>query len=366
MDMTNKPFRFLCSGIDSLYMGYNYDLTGGQIDFDDLDYRKALLKEDPKRRAVTLDIGDLRLGLAASGAYPYAFILTHRHFRMKLARLMQPSCLVEYASQGLWSERAEKLHLQVEENAQSLGLVTIAPNIVSRLDYAFDYYLPDPDFEVEHFVSRAGKDNQWRKHGAVQTLQFGSSDVVVRVYHKSAEIAESSNKTWFYPIWGLDEEERQHVWRVEFQFRRAALRNGGIHSFTDINDHLGDILRETATKHTSLRFPSDDSNRSRWPRHPLWEDLLERIRALPHMGLCRDIHQKEDLSLRQRRVIQSIIGSMKGLAALTELQGSQKPREKPPNISQTLQEIERFAARELPEQEWNCLLYTSPSPRDRG
>lgn len=350
MSLNNKPFQFLTSGIDSLYVGYNFDLTGGQVDFDDLDYRKALLKDDPKRKAVDYKIGNLRLGLTPSGAYPYAHILTQRYFRMKLARRMEPSCMVEYASEGLWADGVTALTDIIADWSQSCGLITIKPDAVSRLDYAFDYWIPNPDFVIDHFVSRSRKDNQWREHGNIQTLQFGSGDVVVRIYHKSAEIEQQSGKRWFYQIWGLDEVERKQVWRIEFQFRRAALRKGGINSVCDIKDQLGDILREAAIGHTSLRTPGGDGNRSRWPYHSLWQDLLKQISSLPQVGLCHNIHRKEVLALRERRLMQSLTGNLKALAALRDLQSA---REKPPDIYETLDEIARFAERELHDHEWN-------------
>ena len=54
MDTTNKPFRFLYSVIDSPFMGHQYDLTGCEIDYKDLDYRKAFLKENPNAVRVML------------------------------------------------------------------------------------------------------------------------------------------------------------------------------------------------------------------------------------------------------------------------------------------------------------------------
>ncbi len=351
MNVTDKNFRFLASGTDSLYVGYNLDFTGNQIDFDDLDYRKALLKDDPKRRAKAYKLGDLKLGLTASGAFPYAHVLTHRYFQMKLARRMQPSCMVEFASEGLWFAGVDQLTRQINDWAQNFNLVAVLPNVVSRLDYAVDYLIADPAFELDHFVSRARKDNQWRQNSKVQTLQFGTGNIVIRVYHKSAEIEQQSGKTWFYQIWGLDETERQQVWRIEFQFRRNALRSAGINSVADISDHLGDLLRETSTHHTSLRQSSGDHNRSRWPLHPLWQDLQARINSLPQTGLCRDIQQKEVLALRKRRLMQAIVGSLKGLGALTDLQSA---REKPPDIYETLDEIAHYAEDELHQEEWNA------------
>jgi hypothetical protein len=66
--------------------------------------------------------------------------------------------------------------------------------------------------------------------------------------------------------------------------------------------------------------PNGDGNRSRWPLHPLWRDLLARIADLPHLGVCR-IDGKA-LALEERMVCyaQSVYGYLKAVAAVYAIQ----------------------------------------------
>ena len=77
---------------------------------------------------------------------------------------------------------------------EELGLVAIKPEGLSRVDFSFDYYLPNIDLDEDSFVSLSIKDTQYRKDGKVQTFKFGESDFVLRIYDKIAEIEEQSGK----------------------------------------------------------------------------------------------------------------------------------------------------------------------------
>ncbi|MBN8531021.1 MAG: hypothetical protein J0L97_04060 [Alphaproteobacteria bacterium] len=114
---------------------------------------------------------------------------------------------------------------------------------LSRVDAAFDYEIPQIDFDEDSFVSQAVKDKQYRKNRKVQTFNFGSGDVVLRIYNKSAEISESSGKIWLHNLWGGICE---HVWRIEWQVRKKMLRGLGIICLEDLAERQGDLLRRLA------------------------------------------------------------------------------------------------------------------------
>ena len=155
--------------------------------------------------------------------------------------------------------------------AQSVGLVVYQPERLSRVDFTFDYFLPDIDFDEDSFVSAASKDNQHRKNRKIQTFSFGEGDIKLRIYNKCDEINETSAKTWFYKLWGIDHD----VWRIEWQVRKSSLRNCGI---CELQQRQGAVLRVLVNDHTTtLRIKSDDSNRSRWALHPLWRDLIAQL-----------------------------------------------------------------------------------------
>ena len=202
---------------------------------------------------------------------------------------MYPSCHVQFYSKGLWHLGLDGLADRIDIWRRSLGLVESRPDAVSRVDFAFDFHLPIADLVVDHFVTRASKDATYRQHGQAQTFTFGRGEVVIRIYDKTAEIEQQSGKSWFFGMWG----RKDQVWRIEFQIRRERLKQAGIETVADLKDMQNDLLRELATNHTSLRCPNGDSNRSRWPLHPLWQSLLNEIAKQPQTGLVRSIRRRQ-------------------------------------------------------------------------
>src|SRR5262249_36159255 len=94
------------------------------------------------------------------------------------------------------------------------------------------------------------------------------------------------------------------------------LHEGGIDTLDDLRSLQNDLLREMATRHTTLRRSNGDSNRARWPLHPLWRALLDDIAALPQTGLVQSIDPAATLNMRLYYQARAFYGLCKGLAAL--------------------------------------------------
>jgi len=69
-----------------------------------------------------------------------------------------------------------------------------------------------------------------------------------------------------------------------------------------------------------LRQKNHDSNRSRWPLHPLWLDLQAQIEELNCTGVYREIDQQAILNERLMRITISMYGYLKRIAAIHCLQ----------------------------------------------
>lgn len=205
------------------------------------------------------------------------------------------------------------LHQRFVAWAESIGLQVLEPESLSRADFAFDYLLPEVDFDDESLLSLSKKDNKYRDDGKINGLVYGKSDIVLRIYNKVLEIAEQSSKSWFFQLWDGVEE---NVWRFEWQARQQPLRRFGIRTVEDLLSLQGDLLRYLVTEHDSLRIKTDDSNRSRWPQHPLWIDLAERISGMDCQGVYRIIDEKAALNERLMRIAISIYGNLKRVGAI--------------------------------------------------
>ena len=242
--------------------------------------------------------------------------MSNADYIIQFGELNNPSFFVKFLSEALWRDSALGLHQRFLAWAASVGLYPMREETLSRVDWAFDYYLPVIDFDADSFVSLSVKDAIHREERKAQTFSFGTGDVVLRVYDKVAEIAQQSGKTWFFKFWGC----KEHVWRIEYQVRKAILRRFGVRTFADLEERQGDVLRYLASEHDTLRVPNGDGNRSRWPLHPLWIDLQARIAELPALGVLREIDPALAIEERLTYIAMSVHGYYKRVAAIYAIQ----------------------------------------------
>lgn len=343
-DLRDLP-PMLLRGLDSLYVSYYFDTSNCVLDWDELAYQKERVGCDRVDDFAELTLGSETFALKPFGRKPYKYVLTNKVFEVRLSENLSPSCHVQYSSEGLWQFGCDHLTDRFDAWRNSVGFLQIRPEVVSRADWAFDYHLPEPGIQADHFVSRARKDGTWRDSGVVQTITIGHGDTVVRVYDKVAEIEQQSNKVWFHELWGRTDE----VWRVEFQVRNARLKKGGIKTIADLKDFQADVLRETATTHTTLRCPNGDSNHSRWPLHPLWKAVRCDIDQLPQTGLVQNIDPKAPLEWREYRMGKSILGNLKGYATLLNLK---TPEDGTPDLGKVFELLPRLIGPHHDETTW--------------
>jgi len=269
------------------------------------------------RKPTALKLGCEEFMLAGHGTKSgYPFLLENDAFGIQFGEFNKPSFFVTFRSIALWHSSAQGLHERFMAWATSVGLRSYMPEKLSRVDFTFDYHLPLLDFDEDNFVSSFAKDNQHRKNGKVQTFRLGAGDLGLRIYNKCDEIQESSAKTWFYDLWGTE----QNVWRIEWQTRKDWLRVVGIKTFEDLKERQGDLLRILVNDHTTLRIKADDINRSRWPVHPLWQDLQVRVAQMEGLGVIRELDMAGLLEERQMRNAISVYGYLKRIAAIQCLQ----------------------------------------------
>ena len=307
--------RLLLNGIDTLQCAYYLVPIDKKysLDFDSLSKKREEIRETKTKNSIPVDIGVTEFLLQPYGTSSgYPLVLKNRDFKIELGEFNWPNFFVTFTSESLWKETALGLHKKFLKWAESIGYSQIKDEKLSRVDFTFDYYLPEIDFDEDHFVSRSIKDSQHRENKRTQTFQFGKGDIVLRVYDKVSEIYQKSEKVWFFDLW----EESESVWRIEWQVRKGILKRFGIKTFKNLEERYGDILRYLATEHDTLRIPNCDSNPSRWPLHHLWEELINNILKLQHTGIVRDYAEAEIIKERLMRLGISVYGYLKRMAAL--------------------------------------------------
>lgn len=271
-------FQFLISGSDTIECAYYLLPTDDfKLDFIELAAQKESMVRAKTTKPKPIQLGSEEFLFSSHGTSSgYPFVIENDAFMIQFGEYNRPNFFVKFRSIALWHYGAFALHKRFLDWATSVGMMQSQPERLSRVDYAFDYHLPVLDFDENNFLSQSTKDSQYRKDGILQTLKFGTDNVVLRIYNKVDEINEKSQKTWFFKLWGMDKD----VWRVEWQVRKDQLRMLGITSFESLNERQGDLLRLLVKEHTTLRLKTNDSNRSRWPLHPLWLDLIERVNQM--------------------------------------------------------------------------------------
>jgi hypothetical protein len=310
--------KLLLHGIDTLVCCYYLAASApGLLDFERLRVMREQLRYARDKESAPIRLGSQEFLLAPHGsALGFPFMLSNQDFRIECGEFQNPNFMVTYRSQALWRDSATALQRRFLEWAQSVGFVPYKEETITRVDLCFDFHLEDMDFNEDHFVTLASKDSQHREHGRIQTFTIGKSDIVLRVYDKVAEIKQQSDKVWFYDLWQRDSD----VWRIEWQLRKAILRRFGIEKLADLEDQKGDLLRYLATEHTTLRRPSKDSNRSRWPLHPLWSALQHSISGLNSLGIYRVDGNEAVLRERKMRLATAMYGYLKRVAAVHGVQ----------------------------------------------
>ncbi len=307
--------RLLLSGLDTVECAYYLRETlGCGFDFADLAAKREAMRASKRRDPVSVVIGSKEFLLSRGGSQSgYPLVLNNNELAIQCGEFNSPSFFVTYRSDALWHKGAQQLHAEFNGWALGLNFVHARDEGLSRVDFTFDFELPFIDFDQDSFVTLASKDAQHRKDRKAQTFRFGEGDVVLRVYDKTAEIREASAKTWFYDLWGGVTE---NVWRVEFQIRKDVLKRFGIRTFQDLFDGSGDVLRYLVHEHTTLRVRQDDSNRSRWPLHPLWVMLQAHVETLQAQGVIREVDPDERLLEQMMRLAVSVEGYLKRSAAI--------------------------------------------------
>lgn len=307
-------FRFLLFGHDTVEVCYYLQpVSSCALDYQEIAFQKEALRQAKRKEPKVITLGSEIFLLKPYGSgNGFPFVMENTAYIVEFGEFNHPSFRVKFRSRALWESGAMALHQRFMAWANATGLQAVQPESLSRVDFTFDYQLPVIDFDENSMVSLSSKDNKHRDAGRLKGLVYGKSDIVLRIYDKILEIAEQSSKVWFFQLWDVAE----NVWRIEWQARQTPLRRFGIRTFDDLLHQQGDLLRYLATEHDTLRIQTEDSNRSRWPLHPLWQDLIERIHQMECQGVYRVIDEKEVLQQRLMRMTISIYGYLKRIGAI--------------------------------------------------
>lgn len=170
--------------------------------------------------------------------------------------------------------------------------VYIPQESISRFDYCYDFIMdsafqPLPQDFIAH---QRTKKHVYKEKELIDAYSASNGDIFntirigqmpnkqVVLYNKTKEITHHSKEYW-WEIWRLKKEDilkgNQAVWRVELRAGKNELNAWGLKTFDDFENKAGDITMHILKQIRYTTPLSTDSNRSRWPNHPLWEECLK-------------------------------------------------------------------------------------------
>lgn len=200
------------------------------------------------------------------------------------------------ATLGLGAARA---HL--DRVLEALGIRTRTEDFsMSRVDYCVDILAPhafalDPEAFIMHSSTRrrdhiANTDMAVSgKSGRTTSVTIGSPRArQVIVYDKRAEVIQKHKPHWWH-FWNQTRQANGQphigpetpdlsIWRVEFRAGKQLLRDRwNIRTWEDLFTRFGDLSNETGQVIRYTSPMANDTNRARWPNHPIWEIALGEI-----------------------------------------------------------------------------------------
>jgi len=320
--MNERTYKLLLNDFDTIHCAYYLEpFRHNGLNFESLFQKQEEINLSKKKYAEPIILGNAEFLLEPHGTKSgYSFLISNKNFKISFGEFNNPNFHVIFSSESLWKNTAFTLHEKFLEWALSIGYQPYIKESLSRVDYCFDFNLPEIDFNEDSFKSRSTKNSIYRENKTVQTFTLGrGGDIVLRVYDKIAEIDQNSpHKAWFFKLWG----QKTNVWRIEWQVKKKTLKRFDILTFDGLKTSLGDLLQYLATEHDTLRIPCKDSNKSRWPLHPLWESLINKISKLDCTGIYKTYDLQPAFDLQLHRVAVAILGYSKRAAAIQSVQNN--------------------------------------------
>ena len=215
---------------------------------------------------------------------------------------------------------------------------------VTRADFAVDILAPwfTPDWEA--LVTPPGtKSAEYTGLGETETHATGCRVTGIRagaianrqiaIYDKRVEVIQQHKAAW-PTIWNaeraaqgqppldLKDPTTSQVWRFEMRLGSKQLRNRfAIKSWDDVHSMIGDAF-EDASRRIRYCVPTSDSNRSRWPTHPLWrlvEDVIGNDLYQNCCGVLPSDVIEANRTEKMRELDRQLVGLFVTRAAISEV-----------------------------------------------
>ena len=332
----------LHKGFDALDVAFPNQISKCLTAF--LDRKKAEAQENGI--PILASFNGLKFHVAPSGASGgYAFICNTGKTG-EIWKLKRPSpsgdwgIFVSVSAVRVALHGLAKVRIHLIETLQKLGVAyREGSERINRVDFALDFLMPSFVLTEDNFLmghrfarSKAGMVGEpYRQDGKsnrVTGVTIGKNPGrQIVIYDKRLQIMSVRDKMFWLEIWNRNQEakelppidlsnpEKSRVWRIELRLYKNILKGKKyrISSFGTLEHKLAVMLAELLR---DVRYvnPTNDSNRSRWPNHPIWDkvkvelesELIRQHSDLP-MGRVLEIHRAEKTQMLKQQIAGCII-----------------------------------------------------------
>jgi hypothetical protein len=244
---------------------------------------------------------------------------------------------IRIAVQG-WSATKKRLM----DTLQALGIEPLWHEVsIARIDFAMDFLAPD--FEpvgVNFVMGHRFKRNQhaiateWLEAGRtdrVETITIGKMPGrQIQLYDKRAEVMAKRDQIWFEvfnrnreqagkPKLDFTDPARSRIWRLELRAGKKHLKEDWKLATWGQVEGTAQRMFRAMLRDVRYVIPSEtDQNRSRWPKHPLWEAAIDALKG-EIFDLTTDISEQRlreiELSQWEEMIRAQISGSVISMGA---------------------------------------------------
>jgi len=302
--------RVLASGVDRLEVSVRGSLRNEVL----LELEAAKAEAQRTREPEPyLFAGSERVFLVQAGgrrAYPYVLVSADIVLMVRPNGELPP-VRADMLSAYLHEVGAEVACAEVGELARGALFVVPPELVVSRVDVYADVQGWELGLrDAERFVSRARKRTTHTVGQRFTGYVFGEGGpMLARLYDKTAEIGRRG-QAWLPERWGEREDEGP-VWRLEYQYRRRVLAEFGAGHPADVLSKLGDLWRHGTGEWLTLRVPTGQAERWRWPLDESWAEV-QRVEVGPGQGAKRE----RAAETSRERVVRFLQGNLTTWGAL--------------------------------------------------
>lgn len=256
-----------------------------------------------------------------------------------------PGITVDFRAFLLATGGLEAAEAHFRECMDAFGIPYTARQVrASRVDFAIDmlapWFVPNRDSLI---VPPGTKVKEITGVDETETHSVGSRVVGLRagavagrqlvIYDKRLEVIQKQKHGWL-AIWNhfleknglppldLKDRDASQVWRFELRMGSKQLRNRwAMQGWQDLGEKVGDAFAEFCER---MRYtsPTADSNRARWPAHPLWQQVEKAASEAweaHRIGVCADEVKYSNRTAHQQMLDRQTLGLLVSRAAASDV-----------------------------------------------